>query len=303
MGLYERDYYQDSEELNPIRPWDGRSIVSTLIVINVAVFLANFIFGGGTSDPVNQPLWLQASDLFQPMHWYKFLTNGFAHSRDVTHILFNMLSLYLLGKVVESKYGRGEFLRFYLITIVICSLGWALRYYWTIPADQLDNRYLIGASGGVTAITMLFVFNFPNATLMAFGVLPIKSWVYGLFIIAMNVMGTANYEIVGAAGNTVQTAYDVHLIGAACAALYFYGGLSFGAIGTMWSKFVGLTKSKPKLKIHEPNQTENAIPPSIQAEADRVLDKLHREGQDSLTAKERKTLEEYSRAVRKLRQQ
>ena len=111
------------------------------------------------------------------------------------------------------------------------------------------------------------------------------------------------FEVVEATGNTVQTAYDVHLIGAACAAIYFYGGLSFAAIGKMWSKLGGLAKSKPKLKIHEPNQTENVIPPSMQAEADRVLDKLHREGQDSLTAKERKTLEEYSRAVRKLRKQ
>lgn len=270
-------------------------MISILIIINVAVFLGNFIFGSVTENPVNEYLWLHPSDLDQPTHWYRLLGNGFAHSKDITHILFNMLSLYLIGQVVELKYGRGEFLRFYLITIILCSLGWALKHKFFGDAD-VDNRVLLGASGGVTAITMLFVFNYPNMTLLAFGVVPIKSWVYGIFVVVMNLFGTAKYQV----GQAEQVAYDVHLIGAAFAAIYFYAGLNFGALGAIWGKITCLVKSKPKLKIHKP--TENTLPESVKEEADRILEKLHREGQDSLTAKERKVLEEYSRAVRKQRE-
>jgi hypothetical protein len=58
------------------------------------------------------------------------------------------------------------------------------------------------------------------------------------------------------------------------------------------------------LKIHQPEdgQAESGIDPKMQAEADRILEKIHREGQDSLSAKERKLLEKYSRAVREQRQ-
>ncbi|MFO0943260.1 MAG: rhomboid family intramembrane serine protease [Pirellulales bacterium] len=293
MGLYEREYYQDSSDFQPVRPWNGRSMISILIIINVAVFLGNFIFGSVTENPVNEHLWLHPSDLSNPARWYRLLGNGFAHSKDITHILFNMLGLYLMGQVVELKYGRGEFLRFYLITIILCSLGWALKHR-LFGATDIDNRVLLGASGGVTAVTMLFVFNFPNMTLHAFGVVPIKSWVFGIFVVVMNLFGTAKYQV----GQAEQVAYDVHLIGAGFAAIYFYAGLNFGAIGTVWGKLAGMMKSKPKLKIHEP---ESAVADSVKEEADRILEKLHREGQDSLTAQERKTLVDYSFAMRKQR--
>lgn len=297
MGLYEREYYHDSTDLQPIRPWNSRSIISTLIIINVAIFLANFIFGTVTDDPVNQHLWLRPNDLLDPIQWYRLLANGFAHSKDVTHILFNMLSLFLIGQAVEQRYGRGEFLRFYLITIVVCSIGWALKYLF-IQTEEANFRALLGASGAVTGITLLFVFNFPNATLMAFGVLPLKSWVFGVFVVVMNLLGNAKYQV--GPDNVTQVAYDVHLIGAAFAAIYFYAGLNFGAIGLMWSKLGGLFARQPKLKIHDPNK--ELVPDKMKEEADRILEKLHQEGQDSLTPKERKTLEEYSRAVRKQRQ-
>jgi hypothetical protein len=109
-------------------------------------------------------------------------------------------------------------------------------------------------------------------------------------------LGNSSYQADGSA----QVAYDVHLAGAAFAAAYFYGKLNFGALGSLGEAVTRLFKRQPKLRIHQPE--EQAVPEKLQAEADRILEKIHREGQDSLTAKERKVLEEYSRAVRKQRQ-
>jgi hypothetical protein len=56
-------------------------------------------------------------------------------------------------------------------------------------------------------------------------------------------------------------------------------------------------KSRPKLKIHDPERDD---PNRKQdEEADRILDKVNREGMESLTSKERRILEEYSRRMRK----
>jgi ATP-dependent Clp protease adapter protein ClpS len=63
-------------------------------------------------------------------------------------------------------------------------------------------------------------------------------------------------------------------------------------------QFLGRRKSK--LRIHRPESAE-PVPSKNQAEADRILDKIHRQGQDSLTVKEREFLENYSRQLRKTR--
>lgn len=299
MGIHDRDYYQDRYEMQPHQAWNGRSMVSQLIIVNVVIFLINFVMGSATKDPINQYLWLHAADLKQPIYWFHFLTNGFAHSKDITHILFNMLTLYLLGQSVESRYGRWEFLRIYLLVIAISSLGWAARTAFTCPPELLHLRGLLGASGAVTAVAMLFVFNYPNATLMAFGVFPIKAWVYGVLVVVTNTFGTSRFHFANIEGD--QIAYDVHLIGAGLAAIYFYSGMSLAWMGGLRG-LVGSMKKRPKLKIHAPSDKNDGISEKLKVEADRILEKISREGQTTLTPSERKLLEEYSRAVRKSRQ-
>ena len=58
--------------------------------------------------------------LFEPWKWWQFLTYGFFHDlNSPIHILFNMIMLYVFGRMVEARMGAGEFLRFYLLAIVI----------------------------------------------------------------------------------------------------------------------------------------------------------------------------------------
>jgi membrane associated rhomboid family serine protease len=293
MGLYDRDYYHE-QEFQPVMRWDSRSIVSLLIIINVVVFVANFL--SGSANPVNKLLCLASPDhLKQPWQWYRLLTNGFVHA-SLPHIFLNLLSLFFLGPTVEAKYGRGEFLRIFLIAILGCSLIWLLRH----SLSGSKPMFLVGASGAITAVTMLFVLNFPHSTLSLWGVVPVKAWVVGVMLIVFNLLGNSSIQFNG----VKNVAYDVHLLGAAFAAIYFYGKLNFESLGSLGASIGKLFKGKPNLKIHQPEdgQAESGIDPNMQAEADRILEKIHREGQDSLSAKERKLLEKYSRAVREQRQ-
>ena len=82
-----------------------------------------------------------------------------------------------------------------------------------------------GASGGVTAVTLLFCLLYPRATLLAAFLFPVPAWVVGAIIIVSNVFGSAtNSPLTGG------VAYDVHLVGAALAVGYWYFGWNFGRL-------------------------------------------------------------------------
>lgn len=291
MGIYERNYYRDENELD-LRPnWDQRSAVSTLIIINVAVFVANMFlrnsFVVGDQGAVNEFLKLSGSDFGRPYLWWHTLTYGFCHDADaIQHLLFNMLGLYFLGRSVEDRYGRMEFYRIYLISMVICGVVWLLK-------QQLfgTNGGLLGASGAVLCIEMLFVFNFPKSRVYLL-VFPVPAWVLGILLVLMNIASNPSSNV----------ATDVHLTGILCAVAYFFLGLSFRFMGDIkgsWRRWLR-RRSGPKLKIH--NETTTSVANDAM-EADRILAKIHESGQDSLTSKEKKFLEKYSRSVRAKKQE
>lgn len=284
MGIHDRSYYRDDSEIPQSNLWDGRMMVTNLIIINAVVYLANLLFTN-RSNGISHALELTGGTLSTPLEYYRFLTYGFAHDpKSVFHILFNMASLYFLGRPVEVRYGRWEFLRFYLLAIFIGGVIYAVR----ASAQGVDNP-VIGASGGVVAVCLLFVFNFPTAQILLMGAIPAPAWVLGLILVGLNLLGGDD-----------STAYDVHISGLGFAAIYFYGGWNLGRLTSWfpswreWQRYF----SRTQLKLHKP-----AEPIDAQDEkADRILEKIHRQGQDSLTAKERKFMEEYSLRVRRKRE-
>jgi membrane associated rhomboid family serine protease len=290
MGLYDRNYYQEDSGLDLRPSWDQRSAVTVLIFANVAVFLANLIFGNPTLDSqgvINDALMLRTSDLPRPWFWWHALTYAFVHdSRMIGHILFNMLSLYFLGRPVEQRYGRREFYRIFLAAALFGGILWMLRH-----ALFGGNAAVMGASGAVLCISMLFVFNFPNATVYLF-IFPMPAWVLGIFFVLSNFFLQSGGQV----------AYDVHLFGIAFAALYFFLGWNFSFLETplasarqAWRRWM-----RPRLKVHsEASMTREA---QDAAEADRILEKIHRSGKESLSGREKKFLERYSRTVRDKKQ-
>ena len=292
MGIYDRNYYREESDLD-LRPnWDQRSAVSTLIIINVVVFVANIFlsksFVGTYQGEVNEFFMLAGEDLQRPYLWWHTLTYGFCHdAQSIFHLLFNMLGLYFLGRSVEDRYGRLEFYRIYLISMVICGVFWLLKQ----QAFGEDGR-LLGASGAVLCIEMLFVFNFPTARVILM-VFPVPAWVLGILLVLMNIASSPS------SNDATNVATDVHIMGILCATAYFFLGLSFRFFGDMqgaWRRWLR-RHAGPKLKIHNESTVGHDA-----GEADRILAKIHEKGQDSLSSKEKKFLEKYSRAVRAKKQ-
>ena len=281
MGIYDRDYYREQQRPG-VTLRAPQSIVVTLIIINVAAFLANGLLTGETNR-ITAVLACNSNTLSQPWMWWQLLTYGFAHG-SIQHILFNMLGLWFLGMDIEHHYGRKEFLRLYLAMIVVGGLTWALGE--TLLGH--NNGMVIGASGAIAGIVVLYALNFPRRTLLLFFVLPVPAWLVGVLVVLSDLFGAA-----GHAGDS-NIAYTVHLAGAALAFSYYHFGWNFSKL-TEGRFSLSRFKPRPKLRVHDPQLDK----PELSDEVDRILEKIHREGEDSLSRKERRTLESASREYRK----
>ncbi len=285
MGIYDRPYLRDEERSSG---WtSGRSMVVNLIIANVAVWLAGIVL----EEQIFEWLPLK-SDLFhRPWEFYQLLTYGFVHD-GAMHILFNMLFLFFLGPAVEGVYGRLEFLRIYLVSIVLAGLVWVLFATFEQQPDAPPSR-LLGASGGVMAIVILFVLNFPRQILYIWGVLPVPAWALGVFFVAGDLLGFAQRSEEGG----VQVANIAHLTGAAFAFIYFRSRLNLGRLVPSRLGELAGSLFRPRLRIHDPDKDAR----DLGRQVDAILEKISREGEDSLTKKERRTLEEASRRYQQRR--
>jgi hypothetical protein len=153
---------------------------------------------------------------------------------------------------------------------------------------------LVGASGAVTAITLLFCIHFPKQTILLMMVLPVPAWFVGAMIIVGNIMGMRF------SGENV--AFDVHLVGAAFAIAYYRFGWHLGrwVPGFSWPAFKPkkMFSRRPRLRVHRGGEEGSGDFEQLEARGDELLEKVNRSGFDSLTEREREILEEYSRRMR-----
>ena len=303
MGLRDRDYTQSdyNDKKRQQRRTGGRSVVGILIFINCVLWLANgFLFAGNS---LTDSLLLRAGDIGNPALYYRFLTYGFVHDPGGPwHIFFNMFALlmfgygmmlgigpggfgFVRGENVESRLGRLEFAAFYLLTIIIGGIVFALIHS--------EEAGVLGASGGVSGVVILFAWLYPKKMLLFMGFLPMPMWCIGLLIVGIDALGTY-----GTLGGGI--AYSVHLAGAACGTLYYFFFLKGGMRLTGWldsSPSSNNPQRKPRLRIHTPEDFSSDSPSDDEFNRmlDDVLKRYGEVGEAGLTPEEREFLQRASR--------
>ncbi len=285
MGIYDREYYREESGGFSIRK--PGTVIGWLLVINIAVFLANEMLKSDSSQPVNDFLGLSMGDLAAPWYWWRFLTYGFCHA-SIGHIFGNMLGLFFLGRAVEQRYGQREFLRIYLTMIVFAGIVWA-GYEMLAGAHPMSS--VVGASGAVVGVVVLFALNYPKVTILFMMVIPMPAWVLGVIVVVSDLLGSFNPK-------SAQVAFQAHLAGATLAFLYWKNGWNFTKLTDKVASGK-LFQRRPRLRVHHPDdEGPDRKEAARGAEVDRILDKLHREGKQSLTRKERRILESESQRLR-----
>ena len=174
--------------------------IKQLIIINVIFYIGSQFLGDLSYDMLALHYYENEKFLFT-----QFLTHMFMHG-SLTHILFNMLGLWMFGSPLEQMWGRNKFLFFY----ISCGLGAAFiqtgfyyfqvqNLYETIELNNLStsspdiildymsqsdymaaisgfNSVMVGASGAIYGVLVAFAFSFPNSKLMLlFFPFPIKA--------------------------------------------------------------------------------------------------------------------------------
>jgi len=121
---------------------------------------------------------------YRDKEYYRWLTAGFLHG-DNMHLIFNMLTLYFFGGMVEQWFiilfpgvGQLVYLFFYLIAIVAASLATYYRY------RDSPGFASIGASGAVSAVLFASILINPtNSLYLMFIPIPIPGIVFGIFYV------------------------------------------------------------------------------------------------------------------------
>jgi len=152
----------------------------TLALIAVTVLVSWLAF--------NNPRLLDRLILWPPAitrrHQYdRLLTHGFIHA-DFQHLLFNMITLYFFGRLVEHWFvpyiGRIGFVLFYLSALLVAILPTYLRH-------RNDSGYRsLGASGAVSAVLFAFILVQPWSLIFVF-FLPVPAIVYGVLYVGYSV--------------------------------------------------------------------------------------------------------------------
>lgn len=290
MGIQNRDYVREEYGSGP-PGWMAESPATrTLIVITVATFVGQLLLKAGPGDTSLLDVWgvMNPSLVMQGQVW-RLLTYAFLHSlSDPLHIVFNMLTLYYFGREMERVLGQLEFTAFYLVSAVSAAaiyLGWG--FVARSPAPML------GASGAVMAVLMLYACHFPRRKVQLFGVIPLEIRMlvalYVLFDTLPLLMAPRSVTLHGG------IAHACHLGGLAFGYVYYRKELSLTGWlpadrGAGWAAHVIRPSRRERLRVFQPEPE----PENLEAELDRILVKIKDEGSESLTRQERTMLERAS---------
>jgi membrane associated rhomboid family serine protease len=145
--------------------------VKWLIISNVAVYLIYFFAYRWVGDGLFVPLKLIPAMVVRGAVW-QLVTYLFLHDpQGVTHILFNMLTLWMFGAPIEETWGTRRFLQYYFI----CGVGAGVC---VVLADLLTGyqyQATIGASGAIYGVLLAYGMLFPNQTVLFMFLFPIKA--------------------------------------------------------------------------------------------------------------------------------
>ena len=144
---------------------------------------------------------------------WTFVTYMFMHS-GVTHVLFNMLALFIFGSHVERQMGSYEFLLYYLTTGILAGVFSFAVYLFTGPTIPL-----LGASGAVFAVQLAYAVFFPNSIIYIWGIIPLRAPVMVLIFTALELFSSVT-------GRNTNVAHFTHLAGFGIGWLYFLARLS-----------------------------------------------------------------------------
>ena len=172
-----------------------KNAVLVIALINVSVFVLTSLFRN-----LSTYLGLVPILVVEAQTYWQFFTYQFVHG-DFFHLAFNMLALFFFGVPVERKIGTKEFILYYLLvgTIdgVLCFLVYAATGFYIIS--------LVGASGAIFGVLLLYAVIYPNSVVYLWAVIPVPA--------PLLILGYAVIELISIFSVGDGVAHLTHFIG------------------------------------------------------------------------------------------
>lgn len=178
------------------------TITYTLIAINAIISFAAF------SIPK-----IMEVGLFMPYRtvrentWYELITSGFLHG-SITHLLFNMITLFFFGPLLEQTIGQGYFIILYFTGLIASSVPSLIKH------KDNPEYATIGASGAVESVLFAFIVLFPFENLyLMFIPIGIPSIIFGFMFIGYSIWASKKEGKIN---------HEAHIAGAAWGLIYMF---------------------------------------------------------------------------------
>jgi membrane associated rhomboid family serine protease len=185
------------------------SAVKSLVAANVLVFILQSLSKGALDELF--ALWpLQSIDGRSYFHIWQIVTYAFLHSTDnITHLLFNMLGLWMFGAEIERYVGPRRLLACYFASVVTA----ALSQLFIPTLFNAPPAPTIGASGGVFGLLLAYAFLFPKRKVIPLiPPIPMPAWLFATLYAGVELF-------LGVTGTLSGVAHFAHLGGMVGSAL------------------------------------------------------------------------------------
>lgn len=196
--------------------------VKWLIIANIAVWLGCQVvlerfMGVGFSR------WfaLYPAKVLYDFSIWQLVSYMFLHTFQVSHIVFNMLMLWMLGGELEARWGRKFFLSYYLLTgfgaALIYCIGTWIYFLWK-PGTHALVVPVMGASGAIFGLLLAYGILFGERTIHAFLIFPMKAKYFVMILGFIELASLLTSDVNGG-----DVAYLAHLGGLASGYLTLLG--------------------------------------------------------------------------------
>ena len=112
---------KDAKEAEEIFSEKTPYVTYGLIAINIIVFILMYILGSGSEDIATLINFGALTTVLVKLgQYYRLITSAFLHI-GVLHLLCNMYALYVLGRDIESFFGKAKFIFIYLVSALVGS--------------------------------------------------------------------------------------------------------------------------------------------------------------------------------------
>ena len=179
------------------------SAVMLIIAANVAVFLVE----GRPDGPVTMlfALWPLKPDADGQsyFHFWQIVTYAFLHDpRNLAHIGFNMLGVYMFGAEIERYAGPVRLLACYFASVITAALAQLI----VPPLLGAPPAPALGASGGVFGLLLAYAMMFPHRKVIPLiPPIPMPAWLFAtlyagaelLFGVTGTLSGIAHFAHLG----------------------------------------------------------------------------------------------------------